>query len=587
MLELILKFKKNTGYNKVFGSFSFGEGWDEALAQFAQPKNICIFKIVKTTYRHILSFVLCHLSFILFSQNIDSLKLVVKNAKHDTIKLQTLVQLSEVCDLPEIITYAQPAVSLADKLLHNKELSGQKNTILKILDNKAKALNNIGFMYHSNADLPKGLFYYMKGLTILEEALAKTRSENEIKILKKGISGALGNIGSIYKTQGEIAKGLEYEERALKLQKEIGFKEGIANSLFNLATTYSDQGDIPKALEYNEQSLKMREEMGDKMAIANSLNNIGVIYYDQEDLKSALQYHQKSLKIREEINDKSGIAFSLCNIAYVYQKQKNFSGALTLFTKSLKIHTDMENILGMANTQNNIGTLYNDNREFDKALEYFYESAKNLEQIGDKKALTVIYNNIARVFCMLAETEKNSSKKQKQYATAFSYVENSLNISNALGFPDMIAHSEETVARIDSARGNYQGAFEHYKRFIKYRDSINNEQTRKAGIRHQLKYEFEKKEAVIIEQQKKERAVAEEKNRFQKIIIFSVVAGLLLVVIFAAFIFRSLKVTKEQKIIIEEKQKEILDSINYAKRIQTSLMPTEKYLDKHLKQLGN
>lgn len=35
-----------------------------------------------------------------------------------------------------------------------------------------------------------------------------------------------------------------------------------------------------------------------------------------------------------------------------------------------------------------------------------------------------------------------------------------------------------------------------------------------------------------------------------------------------------------QKELLEEKQKEILDSIRYAKRIQTSLMPTEKYLRK-------
>jgi spermidine synthase len=56
----------------------------------------------------------------------------------------------------------------------------------------------------------------------------------------------------------------------------------------------------------------------------------------------------------------------------------------------------------------------------------------------------------------------------------------------------------------------------------------------------------------------------------------------MLVLVFAFFIYRSLKVTRHQKHIIEEKQKEILDSIYYAKRIQTSLLPTQKYLEKHL-----
>lgn len=42
---------------------------------------------------------------------------------------------------------------------------------------------------------------------------------------------------------------------------------------------------------------------------------------------------------------------------------------------------------------------------------------------------------------------------------------------------------------------------------------------------------------------------------------------------------------KEEKLKVEEKQKEILDSIHYAKRIQRSLLTTEKYIEKSLKRL--
>jgi hypothetical protein len=41
---------------------------------------------------------------------------------------------------------------------------------------------------------------------------------------------------------------------------------------------------------------------------------------------------------------------------------------------------------------------------------------------------------------------------------------------------------------------------------------------------------------------------------------------------------------QEQKDLIEEKNHEILSSIRYAKRIQNSLLPTEKYLEKVMKQ---
>ena len=41
-----------------------------------------------------------------------------------------------------------------------------------------------------------------------------------------------------------------------------------------------------------------------------------------------------------------------------------------------------------------------------------------------------------------------------------------------------------------------------------------------------------------------------------------------------------------QKEIIEEKQKEVMDSIRYAKRIQQSLLPTEKYIARNLTDLN-
>jgi len=43
------------------------------------------------------------------------------------------------------------------------------------------------------------------------------------------------------------------------------------------------------------------------------------------------------------------------------------------------------------------------------------------------------------------------------------------------------------------------------------------------------------------------------------------------------------KLVEDQKNMVDIKQKEILDSIRYAKRIQTSLLPSEKYIARVLK----
>lgn len=72
-------------------------------------------------------------------------------------------------------------------------------------------------------------------------------------------------------------------------------------------------------------------------------------------------------------------------------------------------------------------------------------------------------------------------------------------------------------------------------------------------------------------------------------IIWSVCGILLLVLSFAVFAYRNFLQKKKanieitiQKEIIETKQKEILDSIHYAKRIQSALITSEKYIDRVL-----
>jgi signal transduction histidine kinase len=106
-----------------------------------------------------------------------------------------------------------------------------------------------------------------------------------------------------------------------------------------------------------------------------------------------------------------------------------------------------------------------------------------------------------------------------------------------------------------------------------------------------MEFEFQKKESEINAQREKETLLAKEEKRKQQIIIYAVTAILIMVLIVLFIIFRSLRLNKqknkiisEQKHIVEEKQREILDSIRYAKRIQTSLLPTEKYFDRNIKR---
>ena len=122
-----------------------------------------------------------------------------------------------------------------------------------------------------------------------------------------------------------------------------------------------------------------------------------------------------------------------------------------------------------------------------------------------------------------------------------------------------------------------------------------------------MNYDFEKKQAKERADQEKKDAVAATEVKRQETIRNFIIAGLTAVLVFALFIFRSLRLTRKQKNIIElksreteeqkkivekqkqhieEKHKEVTDSIRYARRIQLGLLPTEKYIGRILKNKG-
>ena len=73
---------------------------------------------------------------------------------------------------------------------------------------------------------------------------------------------------------------------------------------------------------------------------------------------------------------------------------------------------------------------------------------------------------------------------------------------------------------------------------------------------------------------------------------FFLFGGIILVLVFAGFMYNRFRVTQkqnllieQQKHIIEEKHKEVLDSIRYAKRIQDALITPISYIDRNIKRL--
>jgi serine phosphatase RsbU (regulator of sigma subunit)/Tfp pilus assembly protein PilF len=514
------------------------------------------------------------------AQNIDSLKLALKNAKHDTTRCNVLSQLSELEPDEKLWPlYNDTLKAICEKYLASNLTSPLRSFYLKYL---AGALNNVGYLANQQGDISTALDYYHRSLKISEEIKDK-----------EGIAYSLNNIGYIYVNQGDIPKALEYYHRSLKIREEIKDKQGIAQSLNNIGYIYDNQGDLPKALDYYHRSLKIREEIKDKKGIANTLTNIGYIYRYQGDHSKALDYYQRSLSIMEEIKDKQGIASSLNNIGLIYSKQGDIPKALDYYHRSLKIQEEIKDKQGIATSLNNIGIIFQNQGDLPTALDYYNRSLTVMEEIKDKQGIAYCLNSIAKAMLQTG-----------LLIGARDYAERGLKIAQELGYPENIQRSSWTLSKIYSKTGNWKGAYEMQVLFKQMSDSINNEANKKASLQKQFQYEYEKKAAadsvanakaneIKNAQIAKQQAELKAKRNQQ----YALYGGLIIVVLFLGFIYNRLQITRKQKGIIEEqkevvekahheleeKNHEILQSITYAKRLQQSILPPPRLVKEYMK----
>ena len=472
------------------------------------------------------------------------------------------------------LSYAQNLDSLW-KIFNNKN---QPDTI------RLKAINIMAFKsYNDNPDT--AIFFAEE-----EQKLANSLSRGKGR---KWTANALLIRGVSYYIKGNYSEALKNYLESLKIRVEMGDKKGVAASYNNIGVIYEKQGNYPEALKNHFAALKLREEINDKDGISSSYNNLGEVYRLQNNYPEALKNHLAALKIEEKINDEYSIATSYNNIGNIYYQQNNCSEALKNYFASIKIKEKIKDKHGIAMTCNNIGVIYEKKGNtcsnpsekallFNEALKNYFTSLKIREEIKDKLGMASCYINLGTLYIKLNKTKE-----------AKNYLDRALQLSSEIGSKDDFKEIYADLAVLDSTLGNYKAAFEHHKLYIIYRDSLDNEETKKKSLQASMEYEFDKKEIANKAAQEKLDAINAEEKQKQKIIIYAVVGLLILVGVFAIFMFNRFRITNRQKTIIEkqkvmvdkayeelhEKNKEVMDSIYYAKRIQTALITSEKYIE--------
>jgi tetratricopeptide (TPR) repeat protein len=409
---------------------------------------------------------------------------------------------------------------------------------------------------------------------------------------KKGEAFAYNQTANALWYTGKYLEAAEQHKIALQIRSSLQDKEGIWMSLGNLGLCYRNQSDYPRALQYYFEALKMAESLHSDARIATSLNRIGIVYDDIGDLPNSVDYYKRALLIAEKLQDKPLLVRLNGNIGVSYKKMGEYGNALRCYRTAYALAEVLNDRRSACIQLGNSGIVYAllAERSTGNARKSYFDSA----EVDIKKALKI------------AEALKNKDQVSHQlgslgqlyiqlgrFPEAASALERSLAIAQEMGALDLIADNYFHLSILDSLTHDPRSGLGHYREYIRYRDSISNDENTRKQTRLEMQYAFDKKEALTQSEQ-------EKKNAVSRIIIYSTGAGLALVLLLAAFIFRGYrqkqkanriivqqkKEVEKQKQAVEEKQKDILDSIHYARRIQRSLLPTERYIHKKLSELN-
>ena len=342
--------------------------------------------------------------------------------------------------------------------------------------------------------------------------------------------------------------------KGLKLAQKNAFPYAEASIQRQIALSYLKLDEYKKAESHLLSSLKIGKELDDPLLQANAFISLGNAVKEQKRYAEAIRYYNQSLNIAKQLKNKRLIAGNYNNLGNVMRRTKKYNEALNYFFKALEMNKASNNQEWISFNYNNIGQTYQDLSNYPEAITYFKKSCELKQEIGDSLNLISSYLGLSGAYA------KNNS---------------------------------------------YKAAYEFLEKHNSLKDTMNLQEQARALEELETKYETEKKEAQIKNlqiqgelQKEREQRLNEqaEKNRNYVLLAVGLVlflCGGLLILIRSnrqkqlsntllnsknAEIAKSHFALSEAMDELQVKNKEVLDSINYANYIQQASLPNLKQL---------
>jgi len=360
----------------------------------------------------------------------------------------------------------------------------------KLLNSEAINRNNTFFQISGQVQLSwlsrlKG--NYSEALNYLYSALNtiyKTKKYNRL-------ANVYGNLSDLFHLYDDNVKALEYAKLGIKYDYYNKDYKQIYISYTNLGNAYRGMGDFSNALKAFNASLYYALKDNNYVGIAGTYYNISIVFSSLSQDKSAKKFNQQAKYFFEKANNQRGIGFCLIQEGIIKRKEGLSQQALDCYQQALAIFSSIKDIDLISNCYEGMAVVHYEDKSYEKAVFYNLKALEVREEIANMSSVATSYINLADVYFDWNKPQEAIKFSQKAIPIIKQYDL----------YEDLILYHKQ-MAKIDSALGNYQSAYQHLSNYQRLNEKINSDENKKLISNFELNHAFEKKEYQLSLKQK-------------------------------------------------------------------------------------
>lgn len=285
-----------------------------------------------------------------------------------------------------------------------------------------------------------------------------------------------------------------------------------------------------RALSYYFKALKYYEKTKDTSKIADVYHNMGLIFRYQRLHRKAITNYKKAIRLKKKVKDTFGIAAGYNMLGVSYRQNKQLDSALRSYEKAEHLFKAINNKEGVHGVYGNLGALYGVQKKFNISLPLKLKNLAFYKSIGKQLSICVEYYNIS-----------NDYKRMKNYELSYVYADSSLQVALKQGFKERISKAYLRKSFLSGKLGDYKNAYNFYRKFNRYSDSIFNIENAKKLQELELQYTFDKEKSALELQTKAE---ASKKKLYLILLILTSISVILIGFLVRSNYLQKIKLTQ-------------------------------------------